>query len=159
MTSASSRLPAMTATWKKDGEEWGKQSQKRSKRPHKSERRKALLQEIPFATAGRTSSVTRERTLVRIGATVTHVRTHATHHGGRPVNHCVKWQHGAYTGRAQMACRESIKRWQSSPKHYLPMQPRWLWSPFKGGLRDDFCGLGNPPPYSNTVQMPSWLAT
>ena len=39
-----------------------------------------------------------------------------------------------------MACRESIKRWQSSPKHYLPMQPRWLWSPFKGGLRDDFCG-------------------
>ena len=58
-----------------------------------------LLQEIPFATAGRTSSVTRERTLVRIGATVTHVRTHATHHGGRPVNHCVKWQR-AYTGRA-----------------------------------------------------------
>ena len=90
----------MTATWKKDGEEWGKQSQKRSKRPHKSERRKALLQEIPFATAGRTSSVTRERTLVHIGATVTHVRTHATHHGGRPVNHCVKWQHVAYTGRA-----------------------------------------------------------
>ena len=71
---------------------------KRSKRPHKSERRKAL-QEIPFATAGRTSSVTRERTLVRIGATVTHVRTHATHHGDRPVNHCVKWQR-AYTGRA-----------------------------------------------------------
>ena len=56
-----------------------------------------------------------------------------------------------------MACRESIKRWQSSPKHYLPMQPRWLWSPFKGGLRDDFCGLGNPPPYSNTVQLPSCL--
>ena len=99
-----------------------------------------LLQEIPFATAGRTSSVTRERTLVHIGATVTHVRTHGTHHGGRPVNHCVKWQQLAYTGRAQMACRESIKRWQSSPKHYLPMQPRWLWSPFKGGLRDDFCG-------------------
>ena len=39
-----------------------------------------------------------------------------------------------------MACRSGIKRWQSSPKHYLPMQPRWLWSPFKGGLRDDFCG-------------------
>ena len=91
----------MTATWKKDGEEWGKQSQKRTVEiKTTTQRRKALLQEIPFATAGRTSSVTRERTLVRIGATVTHVRTHATHHGGRPVNHCVKWQHGAYTGRA-----------------------------------------------------------
>ena len=139
MTSASSRLPAMTATWKKDGEEWGKQSQKRSKRPHKSERRKALLQEIPFATAGRTSSVTRERTLVRIGATVTHVRTHATHHG---VVLSTTVSNGSVHTQAErmMACRESIKRWQSSPKHYLPMHPRWLWSPFKGGLRDDFCG-------------------
>ena len=73
---------------------------KRDQNDHTSQNvGRSLLQEIPFATAGRTSSVTRERTLVRIGATVTHVRTHATHHGGRPVNHCVKWQR-AYTGRA-----------------------------------------------------------
>ena len=92
----------MTATWKQDGEEWGKQSQRRTveiKTTTQVRTSEGLLQEIPFATAGRTSSVTRERTLVHIGATVTHVRTHATHHGGRPVNHCVKWQL-AYTGRA-----------------------------------------------------------
>ena len=41
-----------------------------------------------------------------------------------------------------MACRWSIKRWQSSPKHSSLMQPRRLWSPFKAGLRGRFLRQG-----------------
>ena len=159
MTSASSRLPAMTATWKKDGEEWGKQSQKRSKRPHKSERRKLLDPAARNSVRHRWSYVVRDPgTYVGTYRCHRDPRTYARHPPWMGVVLSTTVSNGSMVhtqAERMMACRESIKRWQSSPKHYLPMQPRWLWSPFKGGLRDDFCGLGNPPPYSNTVQLPS----
>ena len=44
-----------------------------------------------------------------------------------------------------MACRRSIKRWQSSPKHSSLMQPRCCGRRLRAACADDFCGEGYPP--------------
>ena len=61
-----------------------------------------------------------------------------------------------------MACRRSIKRWQSSPKHSSLMQPRCCGRRLRAGCAADFCVEGNPPlcsgapPSTAIISLSSW---
>ena len=72
-------------------------------------------------------------------------RSYATHRGGHPVNHCVKWQR-AYTGRAHDGMSPEYKAVAKFTKTLLiDAASRSCGRRLRTACAADFCGKGNPP--------------
>ena len=73
-------------------------------------------------------------------------RSYATHRGGRPVNHCVKWQR-AYTGRAHDGMSTVYKAVAKFTKTLLidAASSRSCGRRLRTACAADFCCAGNPP--------------
>ena len=139
MTSASSRFPAMTATWK---EEIVKDCGSGSKEDGKDQNDHTSEGCGRRSTAAARNSVRHRWSFVDRDP---RTRSYATHRGGHPVNHCVKWQR-AYTGRAHDGMSPGYKAVAKFTKTLLiDAASRSCGRRLRTACAADFCGAGNPP--------------